>query len=168
MQLRCLEAGDVATVAGWLADVANHQWLDFGYGQQVLSAPALALMRQRPIHDLRLFAADGREPAIGVVALSSISRPFRTATLWYVLGDKRYGGRGYTTLAVRAMLEVAFGPLGLRAVNAWAVAVNWASIRVLEKAGFQRIGVQRACHEIDGRVYDRILFDRLVSDEAVR
>ena len=87
-----------------------------------------------------------------------------TATLWYVLADPAYRGRGYATRAVSETLTYGFGDLGLHAINAWAVETNHASLRVLERNHFRLIGRQRACHWIDGRVYDRVWFDLLASE----
>jgi RimJ/RimL family protein N-acetyltransferase len=154
-------------VEAWLGDEANHQWLDFGAGVQRLTEGALKIMAQRDLHVLRLFRADGATVPSGLVALSNIAPRFGTATLWYVLGDKQQAGRGATTEAVGALLDLAFGPLGLGAVNAWAVEGNVASIRVLQHNGFRLIGRQRRCHVIDGRPCDRLLFDRLALEPEV-
>jgi RimJ/RimL family protein N-acetyltransferase len=165
MRLETLEAPDLARAGAWLSDEQNSRWLDFGGGAQHLDAAALRIMTQRPLHALRLFTADDGEP-IGLVALSNVAPRFGTATLWYVLGDKRYGGRGYTTRAVAGMLTLGFGTLGLRAVNAWAVEANTPSVRVLVRNRFRPIGRQRRCHVVDGRVCDRLLFDVLASEHG--
>lgn len=107
------------------------------------------------------FSPEEEDVPAGVVGLSQIHPEFRTAMLWYALGDPDLGGRGLTTQAVLAVLEIAFGELELEAINAWAVAENQPSARILEKAGFRLIGRQRRCHQIDGRPSDRLLFDRL-------
>ncbi len=52
-----------------------------------------------------------------------------------------YWGRGYATEAVRALIDHAFGPLGLTRLQARARVSNPASRRVLEKCGFQWTGV---------------------------
>jgi RimJ/RimL family protein N-acetyltransferase len=164
MHLRPLETDDLETVAGWMALEENSQWLDFGGGRQVLTAASLALMRQRDLHCLRLFTSDEGDPPIGIVALSNLIESFKSGTLWYVLGNKRYSGHGYTSRAVSDMLSIGFGQLKLESVNAWAVAKNTASVRVLEKNGFSLIGRQRRCHLIGRQLQDRLLFD-LLSEE---
>lgn len=166
MNLRTLEPAEVPRVADWLAQKDNYQWLDFGHGQQALSAPVLALMNKRETHLLRLFTADAADVPIGVVALSDISPIYRTAALWYVLGDKRFGGQGYTTRAVAEMLTVGFRELGLHVVQAWAVEANAASVTVLRRNQFRLVGRLRQAHEIDGRRWDRLLFDLLGSEHV--
>ncbi|MEU4746880.1 GNAT family N-acetyltransferase, partial [Actinosynnema sp. NPDC023658] len=50
-------------------------------------------------------------------------------------------GRGYATEATRALTAFAFTAPGVRAVRAEVELSNPASVRVLEKAGFERRGV---------------------------
>jgi RimJ/RimL family protein N-acetyltransferase len=164
MQLRPIDPSDLSLVAGWLAEKDNYQWLDFGYGTQVLTAPTLKMMAQRDIHALRVYAGEPMGPPIGLVALSNVARSFRTATLWYVLGDKRHANQGHTSRAVAVMLTFGFAELGLEAVNAWTVEHNAPSRRVLERNRFRYIGRQRCCHEIDGKTYGRLFFDLLASE----
>lgn len=165
MRLEILDTPHLARASAWLCDEQNSRWLDFGGGTQRLDAAGLKIMTQRSLHVLRVFTADDTEP-IGLVALSNVAPRFGTATLWYVLGDKHYGGRGYTTRSVARMLALAFRTLGLRAVNAWAVEANTASVRVLVRNGFHLIGRQRQCHVVDGQVCDRLLFDVLASEHT--
>lgn len=164
MEIRRLEPSDVELVASWLAAEENHRWLDFGQGVQALPAVSLRLMMQRPLHGLFAFSSDAGPAAVGIVGLSNIDRKFGTATLWYVLGDKRAGGRGYTTRAVKHVLGLAFGEMGLRSVNAWAVDANRASVRVLEKSGFRPVGRLRQCHAVGGTACDRMVFDILAGE----
>jgi RimJ/RimL family protein N-acetyltransferase len=120
-------------------------------------------MTQRDLHVLRVYTADDDVPA-GIAGLSNVDRKFRTGTLWAVLGNKRYGG--CTTPALSGFLTYAFSELGLCAVNAWTVECNVAARRVLERLQFRYIGRQRRCHYVDGRPYDRLLFDLLASEHG--
>jgi len=52
-----------------------------------------------------------------------------------------FWGRGYATEAARAMVDYAFEHLGYELLHAGARVTNAASRRVLEKCGFQWIGV---------------------------
>jgi len=121
-------------------------------------------MVQRDIHCLRLFAPKGSKRPIGIVGLSNITAFFKTATLWYVLGDKTYTASGHTTQAARQLLDHGFGCLGLQSISAWAVEENTPSIRILERTGFRRIGRQRRCHRLGDRYVDRLLFDLLAHE----
>jgi RimJ/RimL family protein N-acetyltransferase len=151
-------------VATWLAETRNFQWLDFGNGVQSPSPASLMIMAQRDTHVLRAFTADDGRSPIGVVGLSNVDRRFKTATAWIALGDKRFSTKGYVLRAGEKILTLAFTGLGLRAVNAWAVECNHASVRIIERLNFRPVGRQRQCHYIDGRAYDRLLFDMLASE----
>jgi RimJ/RimL family protein N-acetyltransferase len=161
MKLRPLDEARVNLAAEWMAREENYQWLDFGLGKQILSAASLKVMMQRDIHLLMLFTADSDDTPIGLVALSNISQNFKTAMLWYALGNKAYSGQGYTTRAVSRILTMGFKEVGLGAIGAWTVEHNESSIRVLSRNRFQMIGRQRRCHYIKGHAFDRLLFDLL-------
>jgi RimJ/RimL family protein N-acetyltransferase len=92
-----------------------------------------------------------------------VSQHFKSGTLWVVLGDKSYAGRGYASRAVSAILTHGFDDLGLQTINTWVVEHNH-SLRVVERARFRPMGRQRQCHYIDGTAYDRLWFDLLASE----
>ncbi|GAB3652431.1 GNAT family protein [Nocardioides korecus] len=82
----------------------------------------------------------------------------REGRLGYAL-DPAYVGRGLATEMARALLDVAFGQLGLRRVTAGCYADNLASWRVMEKLGMRREqhGVADSWHAelgwVDGFTY---------------
>jgi RimJ/RimL family protein N-acetyltransferase len=154
--------------AGWLAEKSNHQWLDFGDGNGPLGPLTLARMSRDPAHIIRAFTADGDGAPIGLAALSSVNRDFRSAVLWALLGDRRYAAKGYVFRATSAILTLGFTDFGLECVNAWAVECNHASLRILKKLNFKAIGRERSCHYIDGRPFDRLLFELQSSDHRNR
>jgi RimJ/RimL family protein N-acetyltransferase len=80
----------------------------------------------------------GNAPAQGAAALQPGHPAYRSlARIGYVI-DPAFAGRGFATELVQAMLDVAFGELGIRRVVAGCFADNPASARVLEKAGLRR------------------------------
>ena len=152
----------IELAARWLQAEENARWLDFGSGVQRLSPVALRIMNQRDIHLLRLYTGDGTEAPAGIVGLANIDRHFRTASVWCVLGDKRFGG--CSARAVSKMLTVGFQDLGLEAISAWTVEVNIPAQKLIARLPFTYVGRLRRCHWIDGRPYDRLLFDMLASE----
>ena len=164
MKLRSVQPDEIPLVEGWLSEKENYQWLDFGHGVQTISSIAIKVMLQQNTQFLRLFTEDTEEEPIGLVAFNDVSRPFKTANLWYVLGDKRYSGQGYTTKAVSKFLGLGFSELALNMVSAWAVVQNIPSIKVLENNNFRLIGEKRQCHYLDGKPHNRLLFDLLASE----
>jgi len=154
--------GLIELVSHWLSKDENCKWLDFGNGVQALTPQMIKIMTQRGLHVLRAFTGDPDDVPAGVVGLSNVDRTSKTAMLWGVLGNKRYGG--YTTRASSRLLTLGFTELGLAAVNAWTVEINVASRRALDRLGFKYVGRQRQCHRMDGRTYDRLLFDLLAEE----
>jgi RimJ/RimL family protein N-acetyltransferase len=84
--------------------------------------------------------------------------PRTEAAIGYIF-DPAYGGRGYATEAVTAMVVHAFERLGVRRITAGCFADNVASVRVLEKVGMRREqhGVGDSWHAelgwVDGYTY---------------
>jgi RimJ/RimL family protein N-acetyltransferase len=164
MELIPLDDRLIEIAAGWLGEERNYQWLDFGMGTQKINAALLKIMTLKDSNIIRAFTSDDEGKPIGLVALSSVNRDFKTAVLWVVLGDRRYSAKGYAHRSTAAMLTLGFTTYGLECVNAWAVECNHASLRALRKLHFRPIGRQRSCHYIDGKPYDRLWFDLLASE----
>src|SRR2546422_6191674 len=92
-----------------------------------------------------------------------IRRPPRSTLFPYTtLFRSRYGG--FAPRAASKLLTLGFTELGLESVGAWTVEINVPARRGLEQLGFQYIGRQRRCHWIDGRPYDRLLYDLLATE----
>ena len=164
MILRPLGNQDVEQVATWLATEDVRQLLDVGVGVQTVSVGDIRALGAKESHFCQVFTADTNDMPIGVVGLSQISRDCCSAFLWYLLCEREFCGRGYTSRAVSKMLTMGFSHLGLRSINAWAVDQHVASIRVLQRNNFRLIGRLRQCHAIEGRVFDRLLFDLLTAE----
>jgi len=97
---------------------------------------------------------------LGRVNLSGIKRAhFHSGVLGYRIGQSA-GGRGIASAAVGQVLEIAFGQLGLKRIEADASVANAGSIRVLERNGFVQYGRSRRSFELQGRWYDRLHFER--------
>lgn len=164
MKVKPINNTDAELIGEWMSQEENYQWLDFGAGHQMLTPINVRIMMQRDIHVIKVFTPDSEDFPIGVVALSDIDRKARTASLWYVLGDKKFAGRGYTARAASKILGEGFTNLGLQSVYAWTVDNNAISIRILERNGFRVIGRRRECHYLSGQIRDRLLFDLLASE----
>ena len=97
----------------------------------------------------------------GTIALSNVVRAYhKSANLGYWVAE-RLNGRGLATRAVGELIEVAFGELGLHRLEAGTLGDNVASQRVLEKNGFESIGIARGYLHIGGEWRDHLLFQRL-------
>jgi [ribosomal protein S5]-alanine N-acetyltransferase len=109
---------------------------------------------------LRAFAILDGDRIAGTVTMSNIVRgPLQSANLGYWVAE-RLGGRGLATAAVGEAADVAFGELGLHRLEAGTLVDNVPSQRVLEKNGFEPIGLARRYLRIAGEWRDHLLFQR--------
>jgi RimJ/RimL family protein N-acetyltransferase len=97
---------------------------------------------------------------IGLVLHDDIERC--SAEVGYWLGET-YWGRGILTAALKSFTRYAFGEFELTRLYAVPFLHNAASIRVLEKAGYQREGTMRRSTIKDGQVLDQALYAYTVS-----
>jgi len=107
------------------------------------------------------FAIEHEGEAIGGIGFrlgSDIAR--LSAEMGYWLAEP-FWGRGYATRAVAAASEWAFENYRIIRVFAMVFSHNAASIRVLEKAGFQREGILRRSAIKSGTVLDQLMYAKV-------
>ena len=108
-----------------------------------------------------IFAIATISEAIGGIGLTIGKDVYRlTAELGYWLAEA-YWGKGIMTSAVTAITEIAFKQFGLNRVYAEPFMSNTASVRILEKAGFQLEGRLRASVIKNGQVLDQLLYSKV-------
>ncbi|MGO9080067.1 MAG: GNAT family N-acetyltransferase [Streptosporangiaceae bacterium] len=106
------------------------------------------LARWEPVRGPGYFTVDGQRAVIAA-ALSRYDQ-----------------GEGLATAAVRQVITIAFGELGLHRIEAGTLPHNLRSRRVLERSGFTRFGLAPQYLSIAGRWQDHILYQRLSSAQA--
>ena len=110
---------------------------------------------------VRFFAIEVEGEAAGGIGIGPFTDVYRrSGEIGYWLG-RRFWNRGIVSEAVHAITEYAFGPLDLVRVQTGVFEWNTASMRVLEKCGYAREGVQRRAVFKDERFADCVLFARL-------
>jgi len=90
---------------------------------------------------------------IGIIDLLGINETERSCTFAYMLA-REFWGRGFMTEALRAVLNFAFGQLGMETVWAEHFGPNAASGAVMRKAGMQCMGTEPGKYEKNGIFYD--------------
>jgi [ribosomal protein S5]-alanine N-acetyltransferase len=101
---------------------------------------------------------------LGGLTLSNVRRGVtQAASLGYWLGAP-HAGRGLMTEAVATTLPFVFDELKLHRLEAACLPHNAASVRVLQKNGFQHEGLARRYLRIDGIWRDHLLFAILADD----
>jgi ribosomal-protein-alanine N-acetyltransferase len=115
----------------------------------------------RPIAGWRFAIVDGGAIAGSITVSDVVRGAFDSAHVGYWVARER-NGRGLASQAVAAVVELAFGKGRLHRLQAGTLVDNLASQRVLEKNGFERIGLARRYLHIGGAWRDHILFQRTV------
>jgi len=101
---------------------------------------------------------------VGGLTLANIRRGVAQAgSIGYWVGAP-FARKGYMTAAVRALTQYSFTALRLHRLEAACIPGNVASIRLLEKTGFQREGYARGYLCINGVWQDHLLYARLKND----
>ncbi|SEC28927.1 GNAT family N-acetyltransferase [Microbacterium hydrocarbonoxydans] len=170
LQIRPMTSSDIDTMWQWrrLPDV--NRWLGLApdtieaFRERYLDPERLAAM-----HILELLPDDGTAPVpIGdiMIKLGDAWAQLEVADeakgveaeLGWVL-DPAHTGRGYATEAIRAVIDVCFGQLGLRRVHAGCFADNEPSWRLMERLGMRReefsrkTALHRSGEWLDGMSY---------------
>jgi len=97
---------------------------------------------------------------IGTTTLFNLNLDNGRAELGYAMG-RAYWGKGYMNEALKAFVSHAFEVMGLRRLEADVDPRNGASIRTLERLGFQREGFLRERWHVNGEIQDAIFYGLL-------
>jgi len=107
---------------------------------------------------------DGR--IAGCAGFPVIDRVAGAAIMGYWVAAE-HEGRGLVTRAAKALIEHAFGELGLHRVEIRAATDNVRSRAIPERLGFTQEGVLREAELVNGRYQDLAVYGLLVSDQRV-
>lgn len=99
------------------------------------------------------------ETLVGSIALNDVlwSPALLSTYLGYMI-DQDYQNKGYATEAIQAMCTYAFETLHLHRIEAGVMPSNRASIKVLEKNGFNLEGLARKNVHINGSWEDHLIY----------
>ena len=97
---------------------------------------------------------------IGTATLFNLSLSNGRAEIGYAMG-RPFWGKGYMNEALTALVVHAFETLRLRRLEADVDPRNAASIRTLERLGFQREGFLRERWHVEGEIQDAYFYGLL-------
>lgn len=97
---------------------------------------------------------------IGTVTLFNLSRSNGRAEIGYAMGSA-YWGKGYMNEALTGLIVHAFDVMNFRRLEADVDPRNNASIRTLERLGFQREGFLRERWHVGGELQDAYFYGLL-------
>jgi len=105
-----------------------------------------------------VFALYFNETFIGIGSLIPQTHEHSiNAEIGYWIGEP-YWGKGYATAAVKQLTRFAFEELGLLRIYAGVYDYNNASMRVLEKAGFQKEAIMHSSVIKEGKLHDEHVY----------
>ena len=99
-----------------------------------------SLLEQAPLVNFAIAIGDEVVGGIGLELRQDVYR--KTALLGYWLSEELWG-KGMMTEAVTLITDYAFSNLDIIRIQAGVLSKNPASMRVLEKAGYQKEGISR-------------------------
>jgi len=100
---------------------------------------------------------------IGTATLFHLELDNGRAELGYALGRQEWG-KGYMHEALQILLSYAFGEMKLRRLEADVDPRNTASIKTLERLGFQREGFLRERWHVAGEIQDAFFYGFLARE----
>jgi len=139
-----LELRSDPAIMRFMAEVASEAQIRILFEDRLADANAFMIRdaHQRPVGDigLRISSASDEEADVGY----SVSPAAQ--------------GQGVASQALQALCEVAFNQREIQALNAWVLAENQGSVRVLEKRGFRKTLVLEKAYLLRGEYYDDWVF----------
>lgn len=160
-------ADDLADYTGWVNDQDTTRYMGAGKAPMTASQVRAYVERYGASGEflLGIFVKEtGRH--VGNIALHSFDRQNRHAETGIMVGDAGSRGKGYGLEAMRLLCRHAFQRMNLNKVTAGVVEGNKASLRLFEKAGFQREGLLREHFFLDGQYQNYVKLGLLRSDLA--
>jgi RimJ/RimL family protein N-acetyltransferase len=171
LRLRRLEDRDVDALYEIFSDPAVMRfWSSLPLDGRPAAAELLA-----EIHDVfrrkELFqwgvALREDDRVVGTCTLCRLDPGNRRAEVGFALRRDAWG-RGLMGEALTALFDFAFGELALRRIEADVDPRNEASIRLLERLGFEREGLARERWQVGGEIQDACYYGLLARDWRVR
>lgn len=107
-------------------------------------------------------SSDGRY--LGQIGIHQIHARSRVGRLGAVIASRSEMGRGYGTAAVRAVIDLGFGELGLHKLWLMVFAHNARGRRLYSRIGFREEGVLREEYFHDGQWHDMVRMGLLARD----
>jgi [ribosomal protein S5]-alanine N-acetyltransferase len=159
--VRSWRADDVAALVVHANDAEVARQLRDRFPHPYTPADAVAFIRhavEEASGNLAIDVDGEAAGAIGFVPGRDIER--YSAEIGYWLG-RRYWGRGIASDALRTLTEHLFREQHLLRLFALPFAGNTASIRVLEKAGYEREGLLRSSSVKQGAPKDQYMYARI-------
>ncbi len=142
---------------------AFFSWGPYRRKQEAVAWLATLPARRESGTALELAIVDGDDVPIGITLLTELARRDRRAVVGTWLG-RAHWGTGANREAKALVAHLAFGPLRLERLAAYADVRNARSRSALQRLGFEREGVLRGYHRHDDAPRDVAVYALLRED----
>ncbi len=125
----------------FMADIASQEDIRRVFDARLIDTGAFVIRQQ------------GSARPVGDIGLCRTAENPEEADVGYSIATWAQG-QGYASEALRAICQHAFDETGITALNAWVLAGNTVSQRVLEKLGFSRVEILQKVYRLNGVFHD--------------
>jgi RimJ/RimL family protein N-acetyltransferase len=164
--IRPIEEDDIDLLYKWYNDQEVNLWSSGAWPLNTLqSKDQLAVKFLDGSADTYRYAIlDENDQLIGTTGFKEINVPGRSATLYVVIGNKTYWGKGYGSDALITFVRFLFTQWNFHrlALDTWDG--NIRAIKAYEKVGFKIEGRQREARFVLGNYHDAILMGLLCEE----
>jgi len=150
---------DSSIISKWLNIPRVYKYLssDFRFGNISLNLIKIILRKK----DSYWFIFGKDENLLGCVIIDSIDKVDKIGSLWCFLAEKIYLKQNITSSVIYDICERNI--FKLNNITCWVCSSNIASQKMLYRAKFKKIGSISNTFNVDGKFYDRILFQRILT-----
>tara|TARA_Y100001935_G_C17107020_1_gene408923 strand:+ start:106 stop:600 length:495 start_codon:yes stop_codon:yes gene_type:complete len=145
----------------WMNDYEVHKYTEQKYEKHTKSKIKKFVKTINKSKNNILYGIFFKNIHIGNIKLGYINKIHKTADISYFIGEEKYVGKGYATIAIRQILAYS-KKIGLRKITAGCYSINKGSIKVLKKNGFKREGVLKKQILFNKKRYDQYMFGKLI------
>ena len=160
--LRKAEPEDSVLISKWFNDADNVKYMSTIVRCMAHSEKSVAndiLESDESFERLFMVCLEENKMPVGHAGIDDIDFNDKRAEIFCLIGEKAEQGKGYGCQAISLLLDYGFNNLSLNSLFATSAVENKASISILEKLGFRKIGIRREYNNIGGRYVDEAFFD---------
>lgn len=164
--IRPLEIEDAEAFYRWYNDQEVNLWSSGAWPQNtLLSKDEIEDRFFNPDSDEHRYAIlDQQRELIGTIGFREVNTPAQSATLFIVIGNKKYWGHGYGPDALKTFLHFLFDQWNFHRLTLDTWDGNLRAIKAYEKLGFTLEGRLREARFVQGHYHDALIFGMLRSE----
>ena len=165
LTIKILEEGDVGKdYLEWFLDTEIVRFSDNQYRKFTIDGQKEYVRNCLANTDIDLYGIFDGNRHIGNIAISGFSSVHKKAEITYVVGDRKYWGKGVGSFAVFEISKKAINKYKLNKLYAGVADANIGSRRILEKNGFVIEGTRINHLFYEGKFCNQIDYGLLLSN----